>query len=294
MTWFRKKSSIKSSEELKKSTPSIHFQPTQMMTPTQSNQGSSAPTLISSGESRRSVAITSDERLNLVQKRYDIGYDAEHWSILPPPRMRRSNTAKRPVSSYSRDVVNGGGAGAENGYDAPRPSMQTFRSKFTFSMSQPDGVGSGASPTAPEYPLSMAAFSSIAKNPRFTYHSGPIDQRALTSREPTSVVTDFVRVLLDRGMEVRSTGVETGEFKIKVVRPEMFILNGQVVTGPAASAAFAAHSAGELNALLMDGGNEDGYDVARFSVDTMRTGHFRPSTSVPPSPGFTASMKERK
>ncbi|KAJ3117239.1 hypothetical protein HDU96_007498 [Phlyctochytrium bullatum] len=346
MNWFRKKSSMsespfpflilctqsadvvmsvaESNEDLQKTSPvnpngpAIHFHPQQAMTPSVSAQG----TMVSpSSESRRSVALTSDERMVQLQKRYDIGTDVEQWGILPPPRMRRSaTTAKRPVSSYARSVhepsgANGAGSVQPGQDDAPpRPSMQTNRSKFTYtSMLQSVDVVPpvpGSAGAAPEYPLSVSAFASIAKNPKFTYHSGPIDQRALTSREPTEVVSEIVKVLLERGMEVRSTGVETGEFKIKVVRPQMFIHNGQVITGEAAAAAAAAYDTSRASstellqkqlaaAVAEEERQDDGYDLTRFSVDTHRTGP-RPSMALdgkaagatsPPPPN---SLKERK
>ena len=48
------------------------------------------------------------------------------------------------------------------------------------------------------------------------YHSGPIDQRALSSKLPSQVLQDVIRVLNEMGLQVRKTDEE---YKIKVIRP---------------------------------------------------------------------------
>ncbi|KAJ3037356.1 hypothetical protein HK097_003542 [Rhizophlyctis rosea] len=51
------------------------------------------------------------------------------------------------------------------------------------------------------------------RSSKLRYHSGPIDQRALSNKHPAALISEVAKYLSDCGMEIRGTGEE---FKVKV------------------------------------------------------------------------------
>ncbi|KAJ3033664.1 hypothetical protein HDV00_005985 [Rhizophlyctis rosea] len=101
-----------------------------------------------------------------------------------------TTTTTRPVSIQESEHSHT----SSHNEPLPRPSLAP--SEFTLA---------GHSPYVPP--------STTSKHQKLRYHSGPIDQRALSNKHPAVLIGEVVRYLQECGMEVR--GGE-GEFKVKV------------------------------------------------------------------------------
>lgn len=66
---------------------------------------------------------------------------------------------------------------------------------------------------------SMSTFTSTTKPYRLRYHTGAIDQRALTNRPPVELLADIIIMIRENGMYVRQSNSDSTSFKLKVVRP---------------------------------------------------------------------------
>ncbi|KAJ3078881.1 hypothetical protein HK102_004179 [Quaeritorhiza haematococci] len=64
-----------------------------------------------------------------------------------------------------------------------------------------------------------AALSPNGKPMRLRYHSGPIDQKALTSKPPQILIAEIRRVFEEMGMSVRASSSDA--FRVKVTRPKL-------------------------------------------------------------------------
>ncbi|KAJ3385642.1 hypothetical protein HDU92_002958 [Lobulomyces angularis] len=72
-----------------------------------------------------------------------------------------------------------------------------------------------------EHGESLSTFAtSTLKYSKLRYHSGPIDQRALTNRTPIHLLDDIFNLLLKLGMLVSYSKSDGSSFKLKVLRPQ--------------------------------------------------------------------------
>jgi len=78
--------------------------------------------------------------------------------------------------------------------------------------------------TASKHQPSRTSMSSN-KPYKLRYHSGAIDQRALTSKPPIDLLADIIIMLRENGLYVRQSGSESTSFKLKVVRPASLLIN---------------------------------------------------------------------
>ncbi|KAJ3390498.1 hypothetical protein HDU92_000431 [Lobulomyces angularis] len=78
-----------------------------------------------------------------------------------------------------------------------------------------------------EYPRnSISTYTtatSVTKPYKLRYHSGPIDQRALTNRPPIQLLDDIINLVTEMGMYVRQSTSDSTSFKLKVVRPQQVL-----------------------------------------------------------------------
>ncbi|KAJ3413988.1 hypothetical protein HDV05_007195 [Chytridiales sp. JEL 0842] len=111
-----------------------------------------------------------------------------------------------------------------------RPSMQApsisnsdYQIPYSPSTSTSSHNATGSS-TRPGYASPSIGRPSTSGGPmpmRMRYHTGPIDQRALTSRDPDELAQDLEKFFEDRGLVMLSNGYAkgTGEYRMKVMRP---------------------------------------------------------------------------
>ncbi|KNC99827.1 CAMK/CAMKL/KIN4 protein kinase [Spizellomyces punctatus DAOM BR117] len=120
---------------------------------------------------------------------------------MPEPRPVKLDTMRRPHSSVDH---------SPSTESAPRssvhaPSVMSIASEWT--------VGSNSSSWTPSH-STITLPSGVPKVPHLRYHSGPIDQRALSSKPPSLVIAEVGRVLEGLGMEVWTVD----DFKVKVTK----------------------------------------------------------------------------
>ncbi|KAI8909595.1 hypothetical protein EDD86DRAFT_141470 [Gorgonomyces haynaldii] len=78
-------------------------------------------------------------------------------------------------------------------------------------------ASTSVAPTNLKYDKSLNRKAPVNKELlKLKFHSGPIDQRALSSREPQALLHDIVATLESMGLIVQTTN---DEYKLKVIRP---------------------------------------------------------------------------
>ncbi|KAI8904575.1 hypothetical protein DFJ77DRAFT_244216 [Powellomyces hirtus] len=117
-------------------------------------------------------------------------------SLTPPPRDDGDPSTPRPHSAVDTDrPVNGPTAPPRTSVNAP--SVMSTASEWT--IAQPNGTG---------------------QKVKLRYHSGPIDQRALSSKAPNLILSDVRGVIEEMGMTI----VGSDGFKMRVVRTAQLAL----------------------------------------------------------------------
>jgi hypothetical protein len=64
-----------------------------------------------------------------------------------------------------------------------------------------------------------STFNSASRPYRLRFHTGAIDQRALTNRNPIELLSDLIMMLRENGFYVRQSNSDSSSFKLKIVRP---------------------------------------------------------------------------
>jgi hypothetical protein len=67
--------------------------------------------------------------------------------------------------------------------------------------------------------VSVSTFNSASRPLRLRFHTGAIDQRALTNRAPIELMSDLIMMVRENGMYVRQSNSDSTSFKLKIVRP---------------------------------------------------------------------------
>jgi hypothetical protein len=162
------------------------------------------------------------------------------WGIVPPPRYGASRTAQRRQRTTNSSEINNASAFSS----AARRGASIDASSYAAEVSGKNSIALGRpsmhapSISASDYHLH---FGGGGKPPKVRYHNGPIDQRALTSKDPEEVMLDLEQFFEERGLVVLSTGLDSGEYRMKVMRPGF---NTDVMLRPG-----AASSMGGLNSM---------------------------------------------
>ncbi|KAL2918469.1 hypothetical protein HK105_201870 [Polyrhizophydium stewartii] len=112
-------------------------------------------------------------------------------------------------------------------------------------------VGAGASPTSTAVGAARPSSSSQRSAGAFDYgrikvHSGPIDQRALSSKPPPELLSEISALLAKMGMEV--SRVEGEDFKLRVIRPKGLAIP-DTLTGQNSDDTLARTAAGIADAI---------------------------------------------
>ncbi|KAJ3160292.1 hypothetical protein HK101_000929, partial [Irineochytrium annulatum] len=268
MSWFTKKGPV---APLPSST-SVSDGSAEPPSPNSPPAPSSLPTSSTLGRMSTTSRGTSHVRSYTHTPVHHIDVDVESWYYLPPPRRpsaRNTNLVRRPRSVYDT----GAAANAQQMENSSTlPIIQT-----------PPAATTPASPAAPAQPA----------KPRLATHVGPIDKRAISTREPAELVREITKALEARGMQVRVLGAP-GDCRVKVVRPESFF--GVPVTDAAAAAAVDAAVAASLDSGDEDGTTASGPSVSFDGVSTAPGSNSSGSLGREMSPGLNRSLsfRERK
>ncbi|KAJ3024141.1 UNVERIFIED_CONTAM: hypothetical protein HDU68_008307 [Siphonaria sp. JEL0065] len=99
------------------------------------------------------------------------------------------------------------------------------------------------------------------------HQRGAIDKRALSSRDLESLFMDLEHALLDKGMEISSTGEKTGEYKFTVVQPGMMISGNETTNGTGGRVRGVSV---DLKQLAKKGGDLARLGSSLESVDSVR------------------------
>ncbi|KAJ3299226.1 hypothetical protein HDU76_006374, partial [Blyttiomyces sp. JEL0837] len=189
---------------------------------------------------RHSIALSTSDTMR-TESGSIYSQNVEIWPLMPPPRYpvtpRSQSRTRRPMSTVDGNSSHDGAsiytvntiAGNQSVLVVPTQPTPPISSLFlsnggtavvgTTSTSAMDTPGrpsmQAPSLSASDYHLHLES----GKPRKLKYHSGPIDQRALTSRDPAQLLIDLENFFLDRGFDVLSNGLESGEFKLKLLRP---------------------------------------------------------------------------
>ncbi|KAJ3235906.1 hypothetical protein HDU81_011364 [Chytriomyces hyalinus] len=110
-------------------------------------------------------------------------------------------------------------------------SQQMARTPSTFTSATRPSMG-GISISASDYHLRYSQKGSAPVAKRLKFHTGPIDKRALSARDPMALLDDLEMALIDAGLEVEATqGAALGEFRLVVKQPGVILKKKQVSGG---------------------------------------------------------------
>ncbi|KAI8830015.1 kinase-like domain-containing protein [Chytriomyces cf. hyalinus JEL632] len=191
----------------------------QSTTPTSSNDSPSAsPVPYIPAPRVPSVPITKSEPDASMQRTNSVSSKMTNWFW---SKSASSNNATiTPIHPNSKSGTSGGTSvfgiafGASSATDpetaAPRTSVSavdrpdaTERQSMSYSLTNSDFTDDGG-----------------VRERKLAFHSGALDQRALSSRDPLELLTDIEAVFVQRyNWVIESNGASSGEYKLKVKKP---------------------------------------------------------------------------